>query len=141
MIILDTNVVSEPMTSGGNPAVRIWLDQQVAETLFLTAVNLSELLLGIKILPQGKRQLALAATLGDQIRSPFGPRILPFDARAADAYASLGARSREAGRAISVVDGQIAPIALVHGFAVATRHMGPFVAAGLAAINPWHTPP
>jgi predicted nucleic acid-binding protein len=141
MIILDTNVVSEPMKAAGNPAVRIWLDSQVAETLFLTAINLSELLLGIKILPEGKRKKALAAALGDQVRGLFGPRILPFDGQAADAYATLVARARAAGQAISVADSQIAAIATVHGFAVATRDAGPFAAAGLAVINPWETPP
>ncbi len=53
MIILDTNVVSEPMRANGNPAVRAWLDRQVAETLYPTATSLSELLLGIEMLPGG----------------------------------------------------------------------------------------
>lgn len=43
MIVLDTNVVSEPMRRNGNPAVGAWLDRQVAETLYLTATSLSEL--------------------------------------------------------------------------------------------------
>ncbi len=137
MIILDTNVISEPMKIDGNAAVQAWLDMQVAETLFLTTVGLSELLLGIEILPVGKRKQALAAALGDQIRVLFGPRILPFDQKAAEAYAGLIARSREAGNAISVIDGQIAAIAAVHGFAVATRDSGPFEAAGVTVINPW----
>ncbi len=34
MMILDTNVISEPMKPGANPAVQNWLDQQYAETLF-----------------------------------------------------------------------------------------------------------
>jgi toxin FitB len=139
MIILDTNVISEPMKIDGNAAVQAWLDMQVAETLFLTAVGLSELLLGIEVLPVGKRKQALAAALGDQIRVLFGPRILPFDQNAADAYAGLIARSREAGNAISVIDGQIAAIAAVHDFAVATRDVGPFEAAGVTVINPWET--
>jgi hypothetical protein len=42
MIILDTNVVSEPMKSGGSPAVQVWLDRQIAETLYLTATSLSD---------------------------------------------------------------------------------------------------
>jgi len=139
MIILDTNVISEPMKIDGNAAVQAWLDMQVAETLFLTAVGLSELLLGIEILPVGKRKQAPAAALGDQIRVLFGPRILPFDQKAAEAYAGLIARSREAGNAISVIDGQIAAIAAVHDFAVATRDVGPFEAAGVPVINPWET--
>ena len=54
MIVLDTNVISEPMKPNGNPAVQAWLDRQSAETLYLTATSLSELLIGIQILSDGK---------------------------------------------------------------------------------------
>ena len=64
MIILDTNVVSEPMKPHGSPVVREWLDRQVAETLYLTSTSLSELLVGIQLLPKGKRRESLASMLG-----------------------------------------------------------------------------
>jgi predicted nucleic acid-binding protein len=137
VIILDTNVVSEPMKPQGNPAVRDWLDQQVAETLYLTATSLSELLLGIEILPDGKRKEGLAAALGELIGELFGSRILPFDHKAAATYAPLIRRARADGQAISVADGQIAAIATVHGFAVATRDTAPFVAVGVPVVDPW----
>jgi predicted nucleic acid-binding protein len=38
-----------------------------------------------------------------------------------------------------VADGQIAAIAAVHGFAVATRDTAPFLAAGVPVINPWES--
>ena len=38
---------------------------------------------------------------------------------------------------ISVADAQIAAIATVHGFTVATRDTSPFIAAGVRVINPW----
>jgi predicted nucleic acid-binding protein len=37
MIVLDTNVISEAMKSEANPAVRAWLNEQVAETLYSPA--------------------------------------------------------------------------------------------------------
>lgn len=137
MIILDTNVVSEPMKPQGNPAVRDWLDQQVAETLYLTATSLSELLLGVEILPDGKRKEGLAAALTELIEELFGSRILPFDHKAAAAYAPLIRRARANGQAISVADGQIAAIATLHGFTVATRDTAPFAAADVPVVNPW----
>jgi hypothetical protein len=137
MIIVDTNVVSEPMRANGDPAVRAWLDRQVAESLYLTATILSELLLGIEILPHGKRKEGLAATFAELVDALFESRILPFDQQAAKVYAPLVGRARADGRAISVSDGQIAAIAIVHGFAVATRDSAPFEAAGVAVIDPW----
>ena len=137
MIILDTNVVSEPMKPNGNPAVKTWLDQQVAETLYLTATSLSELLVGIEILPDGKRKEGLDVALSELMVRLFESRILPFDQQAAMAYASLVGRARAGGRLISVADGQIAAIATVHGFTIATRDTAPFVAVGVPVINPW----
>lgn len=137
MIILDTNVVSEPMKRGGNPAVQAWLDQQAAETLYLTAVSLSELMVGVAILPDGRRKEGLDGALNELLARLFGSRILAFDQRAAVAYAPLVCRARAGGRIISVADGQIAAIAAVHGFTVATRDTAPFAAAGVPVINPW----
>lgn len=137
MIILDTNVVSEPMKPNGNVAVAAWLDRQVAESLYLTATSLSELLVGIEILQDGRRKEGLDAALLSLLHKLFGARILSFDQQAAMRYAPMVGRARTAGLAISVADGQIAAIAAVHGFTVATRDVAPFVAAGVSVINPW----
>lgn len=137
MIILDTNVISEPMKPNVNPAVITWLDRQLAETLYLTATSFSELLVGIEILPDGKRKQELSIALKELIIKLFGPRILPFDQQAAIAYAPLIGRAKLKGQSISVADGQIAAIASVHGFTIATRDVAPFVAAEVPIINPW----
>jgi len=137
MIVLDTNVVSEPMKINGDGKVRAWLDQQVAETLYLTATSLSELLFGIEVLPEGMRKAGLGVALAELIGKLFGSRVLPFDQPAAIVYAPLVAGARTRGQRISVADGQIAAIAAVHGFSVATRDTGPFAASGVPTINPW----
>ncbi len=56
MIILDTNVVSEPLKPMPSPVVLNWLDQQDPQTLFLTTISLAELLAGVEILPTGRRK-------------------------------------------------------------------------------------
>jgi predicted nucleic acid-binding protein len=137
VIILDTNVVSEPMKAGGDRRVRDWLDEQFAETLYLTSISLSELLLGVEVLPDGKRKEGLATALTELLVQLFGQRILPFDQQAATVYATRVSRARASGRAISMADGQIAAIAAVHGFTVATRDTAPFTAAGVPVVNPW----
>jgi predicted nucleic acid-binding protein len=139
MIVLDTCVISEPMKAKANPAVVAWLDRQVAETLYLTATNLSELLTGIELLPGGRRKRNMAEELRELLDRLFGERFLEFDREAAVAYALLVSRASAKGLAISVADCQIAAIAAVHGFAVATRDTAPFVAAGVAVVNPWES--
>jgi len=136
VIILDTNVVLEPMKPDGDPGVQDWLDEQIAETLYITSISISELLLGVELLPDGKRKEGLAIALSDLLATLFGDRVLSFDLQAANMYAARISKARAAGRPISMADGQIAAIAAVHGFMVATRDTAPFVAAGVPVVNP-----
>ncbi len=140
MILLDTHVVAEPLRPNGDPAVLAWLDAQIVETLYLSAISLAELRYGVAVLPDGKRKDSLRASLEGRIVPVFGPRILPFDTAAAEAYAVLRARARSSGKAIAAIDGYIAAIAAAKGFAVATRDTSPFEAAGVPVINPWKHP-
>lgn len=136
MIVLDTNVVSEAMKPEPTPAVRNWLDEQAAETLYLSSVTVAELLFGIGALPDGRRKQKLATTL-DGLLSLFDGRILPFDTDAAHHYAGLAVTARKAGKGFPTPDGYIAAIATAYGFAVATRDASAFKAAGVPIIDPW----
>lgn len=136
MIVLDTNVVSEAMKPEPATTVRDWLDEQAAETLYLSSVTVAELLFGIGALPDGRRKEKLAAAL-DGMLDLFDGRILPFDTEAARHYADLAVTARKAGKGFPTPDGYIAAIATAHGFAVATRDASPFKAAGVPIIDPW----
>ena len=136
MNILDTNIISEMMKAEPHPAVLAWLDAQVAETLYLSTVTLAELLFGIGVLPMGRRKKTLTQIL-DGLLELFGGRVLAFDTDAARHYAALAVMARAAGQGFPTPDGYIAAIANAHGFAVATRDVAPFRAAGLDVINPW----
>jgi hypothetical protein len=137
VILLDTNVVSEPMRPQPDQKVLAWLDAQAAESLYLSTVSFAELLLGIVSLPAGKRRRALAAALNQQVIALFGDRIVPFDLNAAEIYAEIVVRARRHGHPIAVADAQIAAIAVSHQFTLATRDEEPFQAAGVPVINPW----
>ena len=136
MILLDTNVVSEAMKPQPDPAVRRWLDDQVAETLFLSAITLAELRFGVAALPPGRRRDSLT-TVMDGLLGLFEGRILSFDALAAQKYGDLAIKARAAGRGFPTPDGYIAAIADAHGFAIASREASAFRAAGLNLIDPW----
>ncbi len=136
MILLDTNIISEALKPGGDPAVLAWLDDQAVETLFLSTITLAELRFGIAAMPAGQRRDILSRELDQRVLPLFEGRVLPFSRAAADAYGELRARARAAGKAISTADGYIAGIAAAHGFAVATRDVGPFEVAQLPVITP-----
>ena len=136
MIVLDTNVVSEAMKPKPHPAVRAWLNDQAAETLYLSSITLAELLFGIGALPAGKRKDMLAQAL-DGLIGLFRDRVLPFDVDAARHYAELAVAAKTGGRGFPTPDGYIAAIAVSRGFIVASRDTAPFEAAGVSVINPW----
>ncbi len=137
MILVDTNVVSEPWKPTPDGRVLAWLDAQAIETLFLSAVTIAELRFGIATMPAGQRRMTLHDRLERDVLPLFANRILSFDLDASRAYADLMARARSSGRAIGVADGYIAATAHARGLMIATRDTRPFEAAGLRVINPW----
>ena len=141
MIVLDTNVVSEPLRPRPEPAVLQWLDAQEPGTLYLTTVNLAELLAGVDALPAGRRRDELERAFNEQLLPLFAGRILAFDERAAYAFARVNSSAQAAGYPIGFADGAIAAIAAVHGFMLATRNVRDFRGAGIALINPWEATP
>lgn len=79
MILLDTNVVSEPLKASCDKSVLSWIDEQVIETLYLSTISLAELRFGIAVLPEGKRRDTLFSSLEQQVLPLFAGRILLFD--------------------------------------------------------------
>lgn len=139
MILLDTNVISEPLRRTPEPRVIEWIDSQRLETLYLSAITVAELRAGIALLPTGKRRSGLQENLQKRVLPLFGGRVLSFDLSCTQHYATLVAKARQTGLAIAAADGYIAAIAAASGFAVATRDINPFEAAGVTVINPWRS--
>ena len=137
MIILDTNVISEPLRPRPDPRVLSWLNQQKRELLFVTVTNLAELKMGIAILPSGKKKATLQLGVVRVLKDYFGPRILNVTEGIADLHAAIFAEARRKGVAIGFADAQIAAIAKSRGFVVATRDVKPFDAAGVEVVDPW----
>ena len=136
MILLDTNVISEPQRR--EPYVRVleWIDAQALETLYLSAITVAELRAGIALLPAGKRRDSLHENLEKRLLPMFANRVLSFDMACTKAYAELLVKCRAAGLAVETADAFIAAVALANGFAVATRDTRPFEAAGVNVNQP-----
>ncbi len=137
MILVDTNVISELMKSDRHRDVEDWLDDQAPRHLYASAISLAEIAYGVEKLPDGHRKSWLETAMDRTFLDYFPGRILPFDEHAAKAYGRINAGARATGRSILMAEGQIAAIAFVRGFTVATRDTAPFEAAGLPVINPW----
>ena len=137
MIVLDTNVVSEFMTSLPAATVLAWLNAQDGSRIFLTTISVAEISFGLRVMADGQRRRFLAERFEQFLAIAFESRILPFDEVAARVYGEIRGYRREQGRPMSSFDAQIAAIAKANGFAIATRNIKDFEDCGLVLINPF----
>lgn len=141
MYLLDTNVVSElrKVRSGrADPAVAAWADRVQAEVLFLSAITLHEIELGVlRAERRDPRQGAILRGWMEQRLLPaFADRILPVDAAVARRSAALHLPDPR-----PLADAFIAATALIHGMTVVTRNVADFRSFGVDLLDPWGDPP
>ena len=139
MIILDTNVVSEPFRPQPDPRVRNWIDAQPSSSLCICAPVLAELHFGLERLPAGARKDRLRANIERIENDLYRGRILPLDAAAAAEYGRIAVKRERMGRPIRQMDALIAAIALAHSAVLATRDVADFANLGLEVIDPFES--
>jgi len=138
VILLDTNVLSELMRPMPDPNVVRWLDAWPESDVWISAVTVAEIRLGIAILSAGKRKELLLDLAEQMFQEDFPNRCLPFDCEAAGEYALIVSERSRQGHPISVEDAQIAAIAGTAGIVLATRNTKDFSdIAGLRLVDPW----
>jgi len=96
MILIDTNVISEPLRRVPDPQVAEWFDSQSLETLYLSAITVAELRFGVQALPVGRRRSRLHEGLERRNLPMFAGTALAFDLAASQACANLLAKTRPA---------------------------------------------
>ena len=137
MFLLDTNVISELRKAGDGKAdanVVAWLSSVDATTVYLSAITLMEIELGILRIErrdpaQGAR---LRAWMDQHILPEFADRTLPVDTAVALRCAPLHVPDPRPER-----DAFIAATALAHGMTVVTRNVADFAPTGVPLLNPW----
>lgn len=141
MYVLDTNVLSElrKVRSGkANANVTAWAEGVDAADLFVSAITIMELELGVlsierKDTTQGGK---LRTWLEQHVLPEFSERTLSIDTVVAQCCARLHVPDKRGER-----DALIAATALVHGMAVVTRNVADFKPTGVTIINPWEPLP
>ena len=137
MYLLDTNVISELRKAGDGRAdakVVAWLNSVDTATLYVSAVTVMELELGVlRIERRDPDQGALLrAWLDHRVLPEFAGRTLPVDKAVALRCAPLHVPNPRSER-----DAFIAATALSHGMTIATRNVADFAPTGVRLINPW----
>ena len=137
MYVLDTNVVSElrkVRLGKADARVAAWTESVDASDLFLSAITIMELELGVLAIERkdSAQGTVLRAWLEQQVLPEFAARTLPIDTAVAQRCARLHVPDRRGER-----DALIAATALVHGMTVVTRNRADFEPTGVGIVNPW----
>ena len=135
--LLDTTIVSSPVSKKPNPGIVKRLDQQGHECAIAAPVW-HELTYGCHRLPRGKRRTALETYLHDVVQASF--TILPYDEVAATWHGRERARLEDLGRPAPYVDGQIAAIAHANGLVLVTVNTKDFVRFRDLQVEDWSIP-
>jgi predicted nucleic acid-binding protein len=137
MYLLDTNVLSELRKGKAGKAdrnVSAWAKSVSVPTLFLSAISILELEIGILLIERCDRKqgLLLRSWMEDYVLPTFNGRILSIDTTVAQRCATLHVPTPWSER-----DSLIAATAITHGMTVVTRNVSDFESTGVAIINPW----
>ena len=137
MFLLDTNVISELRKAGDGRAdanVTAWLSGQDAGALFLSAITVMELDIGVRRIERRDvvQGAMLRAWFAERVLPEFQGRVLPVDTSVALRCAGLHVPDPRSER-----DALIAATGLVHGFTVVTRNTVDFKDIGVVLLNPW----
>jgi predicted nucleic acid-binding protein len=137
MFLLDTNVVSELRKirlGRADKNVAQWADSVDAVDLYLSAITVQELELGVLLVERrDPAQGAIFRTwLESHVLPAFAGRILPVDTAVAQRCAALHVPAPG-----PAMDSLIAATALVHGMILVTRNVADFESSGVTILNPW----
>jgi len=137
MFLLDTNVISELRKGRAGRAdanVMAWIRSVPAASLFLSAIVIQELEIGISRAERrdAAKGALLRAWLDDHVLPAFSERILPVDTAVALRSAALHVPDPR-----PIRDGLIAGTALTHGMTLVTRNVSDFESTGARLLNPW----
>ena len=138
MYLIDTNVISELTKPSPSAAVMKWFATTPIQQIYISAVTLCEIELGLSLMPVGKRRDALRSATEAMVQEDFANRCLSLDARCAPLYGQLAADQQRLGRTSSAEDAMIAAIALANKLTLVTRNTKDFDSIkGLTMVNPW----
>ena len=134
MFLIDTNIIFEVRKGDGCDArVAAWYAGIQDAALFLSVLVTGEIRKGVELVRyRDSRQAAALEHWLHEVERAFGGRILPVDARVADAWGEMSAI-----RPIPVVDTLLATTAKTHDLTLAMRNASDVTGLGATELNPF----
>jgi toxin FitB len=137
--LLDTNIISNVTKPVPSESLIEWMANQSDHDLHISSLTIAEIRRGILVKPKGKKRDQLEAWFAgpEGPQSLFSGRVLPFDERAALAWARLMSEGRVTGRPRSDFDMIVAATAEVNDCLLVTDNEKHF--PGMVTLNPLRT--
>ena len=132
MYLLDTNIVSELRKLHPHGAVVAWIEAAADADLYLSAVTLGEIQVGIEMTrEQDALKAAEIEAWADQVAATYN--VLPMDATTFRIWAKLMHRQSDT----VYEDAMIAASAIAHHLTVVTRNVRDFERFNVPLFNPF----
>src|SRR5215469_2895452 len=134
--LLDTKVVSELRKRYPDPRVLAWYGRVASANLFISALTVGEIRLGIERL---RRRDAAQADLLEQwlrgLQEIYADRIVDVDAGVAEQWGRLNVPDP-----LPVIDGLLAASAITHGCTLVSCNVADVASSGVKLVNPFDPP-
>lgn len=133
--LLDTNVISELVSTKPDVNVIRWMNKIPGHAFFLSVLSMGEIRKGIEKITDHKRKQKILLWFEHELPRTFHNRILPITLDISDRWGRL---QYQAKRSLPAIDTLLAATALHHDMALVTRNVKDFHdCPGLEIINPW----
>lgn len=132
--LLDTNVISELRKREPDRNVLAWYDTVPEAEIFLSALTIGEIRLGIERL--SRKDAAQTAQLEHWLgglHAAYRDRITDIDADTAEEWGRLNVPDP-----LPVIDGLLAASARVRGWTLVSRNTADLARTGVMLVNPFH---
>lgn len=134
--LLDTNIISNFAKPTPSRSLIAWLGARNDADLFIASMTIAEIRRGVLEMPPGRRRAQIEAWFAgaEGPQQLFAGRILPFDERAAMAWAALMAEGKATGKSRNAFDTILAAVAQANDCIVVTDNDRHF--PGVRVLNP-----
>jgi toxin FitB len=137
--LLDTCVVSEYIRKQPEMKVIQWLDFQLEDNLFISAITIGEIKKGIAKIEssQPKKSQKINKWLNSLIER-FEVRIIALDYKILLQWGCICGNLEQSGRILPVIDSLIAATAISSQLTLVTRNESDFYDIDVCLYNPWN---
>ncbi|MBD2252784.1 type II toxin-antitoxin system VapC family toxin [Nostoc parmelioides] len=135
--ILDTNIISELISTQPNQKVIEWLKGLDAKRTFLSVITIGEIRKGIEKLPESLRKKNIQDWFDNELLVQFERRILPLDLSVILLWGELVGELEKKGRKLPPLDSLIAATTKYYNYTLVTRNEKDFDGIEIVVFNPF----